>query len=385
MSLSMRSYIRSLLSSVITSAQEFRSAIGFTGTIQTGFVPVGQADGSIVWQAQAGTVGGEGYPVWSAITSDTTASAGSAYSCENSSPITITMPSPGYGNEIIIHRAHTGAVFIEPGSTKVNGLSVALVAVASGAVIRCRYIDSTAGWAIDSQLVGWVPSSGLTQLMIAHKGVTHSGNSVSDWADQSGLGHNFAQSSSSNKPTHSNTGFNGHPGIDFDGANNYMETADSADWNYTNQLVSMCVRIDNASAGEGQILSHSDAGSPYSGWNIRYNGGGSYPRKMGCRQGTSDYADTGRGVIDGQIHLIEIVRIDGVCTQFYLDGLFNSEVGAATISDAATPLRVGCPSHTSSAAQFNGMLGGYALFSSALTHDTREGIRKFWKFAFDIQ
>lgn len=385
MSLSMRSYIRSLLSSAITSAQEFRSAIGFTGTIQAGYVPVGQSNGSIIWQAQSGTVGGSGTPVWTTITADTTASNGSAYSCENTGPLTITLPSPGYQSEITVSRANVGAVFINPNGAKVNGYDVALLSVAAGAVVLIRYIDATSGWSFDQSQVGWVPSTGLTQLMIAHKGITHSGNAISAWADQSGQGHDFAQSSSSNKPTHLNTGMNGHPGVDFDGSNDYMETADSADWNYTNQLVSMCVRIDNASSSEGQILSHSDAGAPYSGWNIRYNGGNSYPRKIGCRQGTSDYSDTGRGVINEQIHIVEVVRIEGVCTQFYLDGLFNSEVGAATISDASTPLRVGCPSHTSSAAQFNGTLGGYALFNRCLTHNTREGIRQFWKFAFDLK
>lgn len=328
---------------------------------------------------------GGGVVTWTSITSDTTATAGTSYVCENTSAITLTLPaSPSAGNEVTFFRAANGALFIEPGSTNINGSTIALLSVAKGSIITARYVDSTQGWAIDTNRTGFIPTTNLVQLIISHLGVTQSANAVSAWADQSGNAYNFSQSTSGNKPTLNSTGFNGHPGIDFDGSDDYMEATDGSQWNFSTQFISMCCKVDNASSGEGQILSHTDAGAPYSGWNLRYNAGGAASRKLGVRQGVVDISDTGRGLIDSQIHIIEVMRINGVGTQFWLDGQFNSEQTTSTITDSSTPLRIGAPSHTTAAAQYNGMMGGYAIYTDQLTPDLRDHVRRFWRFAFDL-
>ena len=51
----------------------------------------------------------------------------------------------------------------------------------------------------------------------ADAGVTLSGNSVTNWADQSGNAYNVTQATAANQPTFEASVFNGQPAISFDG------------------------------------------------------------------------------------------------------------------------------------------------------------------------
>ena len=58
----------------------------------------------------------------------------------------------------------------------------------------------------------------------ADSGVTTSGSSVDEWADQSGNGNHATQETLSNRPTHLPDSLNGKPVIHFDGSDDYLQT-----------------------------------------------------------------------------------------------------------------------------------------------------------------
>lgn len=72
--------------------------------------------------------------------------------------------------------------------------------------------------ALSSQTVGWWDSS---------FGVSLSGSAVTAWADRK-AGYSATQGVGALRPDYSATGFNGVPGLTFDGADDYLECVDAA-------------------------------------------------------------------------------------------------------------------------------------------------------------
>jgi hypothetical protein len=71
----------------------------------------------------------------------------------------------------------------------------------------------------------WTPAQITTELWFDaadSSTITTAGGSVSQWNDKSGNARNATQATSANQPTHSTTGFNGLPGVAFDGTNDTM-------------------------------------------------------------------------------------------------------------------------------------------------------------------
>ena len=71
----------------------------------------------------------------------------------------------------------------------------------------------------------WTPAQITTELWFDaadSSTITTAGGSVSAWNDKSGNARNATQATSANQPTHSTTGFNGLPGVTFDGTNDTM-------------------------------------------------------------------------------------------------------------------------------------------------------------------
>ena len=71
----------------------------------------------------------------------------------------------------------------------------------------------------------WTPAQITTELWFDaadSSTITTAGGSVSAWNDKSGNARNATQATAANQPTHSATGFNGLPGITFDGINDTM-------------------------------------------------------------------------------------------------------------------------------------------------------------------
>ena len=70
-------------------------------------------------------------------------------------------------------------------------------------------------------------TSSLVLWLRANAGVTTSGSDVTDWADQSGYGHDAFQATSSRQPTFVASGMNGEPVIQFDGTAKWLTISDA--------------------------------------------------------------------------------------------------------------------------------------------------------------
>jgi hypothetical protein len=71
----------------------------------------------------------------------------------------------------------------------------------------------------------WTPAQITTELWFDaadSSTITTAGGSVSQWNDKSGNARNATQATAAKQPTHSTTGFNGLPGVTFDGTNDSM-------------------------------------------------------------------------------------------------------------------------------------------------------------------
>jgi len=71
----------------------------------------------------------------------------------------------------------------------------------------------------------WTPANITTALWLDAADastITESGGAVSEWNDKSGNGRNASQGEVGSRPSYSATGFNGLPGVTFDGANDRM-------------------------------------------------------------------------------------------------------------------------------------------------------------------
>ncbi len=105
------------------------------------------------------------------------------------------------------------------------------------------------------------PTTDLSLWLQADAGVTLNGATVSEWADQSGLGHNAYQSTDTSQPTLVTTAY-GKPGLRFDGLNDFLRFT-----NNINELFGLTVFLvaNNRSPAQTGGTAYSD--SPAIFWN----------------------------------------------------------------------------------------------------------------------
>lgn len=105
-----------------------------------------------VRSGDGGGGGGAGF-TWVNVSSDTGASTNNVYSCDTSEgAITITLPSPVFGNVISFVDAketfHTYPVTITGNGTPIEGSDVDLVLNVSDAFVTLAYYNTTEGWKV---------------------------------------------------------------------------------------------------------------------------------------------------------------------------------------------------------------------------------------------
>lgn len=126
-------------------------------------------------------------------------------------------------------------------------------------------------------LMGWrVSSLGLS-----------SGDGVDTLPDQSGNGRDLVQASSSFRPLFRPTGLNGHPGLEFDGVDDYLATAAGlrVGDSYTIMVVASC---STDSSGAQSILSADESGTAGRRvYQLRYNTGATVLEGLSFNTGSS--------------------------------------------------------------------------------------------------
>ncbi len=94
---------------------------------------------------------------------------------------------------------------------------------------------------------GGVGSSSNNKLWLdGNRGVTLSGSSVTNWADQSGNGFTAVPSSTAARPTYVTSSINGYPSLDFDGSNDELWINDNAAFDVTQWHFFIVPMVDNA-------------------------------------------------------------------------------------------------------------------------------------------
>ncbi|MCI0538584.1 MAG: Ig-like domain-containing protein [Verrucomicrobiales bacterium] len=95
-----------------------------------------------------------------------------------------------------------------------NKLNGKLACIAT--LITCGASSPITAWAAE------VPADSLALWLKADTGVTLNGAAVVEWADQSGLGRNAAQATTTSQPTLVPDGANGKPALQFDGTDDFL-------------------------------------------------------------------------------------------------------------------------------------------------------------------
>ena len=182
----------------------------------------------------------------------------------------------------------------------------------------------------------WTPAEISTDLWLrADAGVTESGGSVSLWADQSGAGRDFSQSSASQQPDLGATSFNSaHPGVSFTGSSHYLKSTISGSPTANRTYF---FAIDVVSYGNWRML--FDAGT-----NEVWNAYSTTGWRWGA-SGSSGQKPTGAGIIslgledDGEMFLNGTAIYSPTFTQAALSldgspaGLGAKGSGSSKVSD----------------------------------------------------
>lgn len=122
------------------------------------------------------------------------------------------------------------------------------------------------------------PATGLKLWLKADTGVTLSGPSVTAWADQSGLGNNYAQATGGKQPTVTSSAINGLPAVTFDGATQFLTSSFQIGGAKTVVIVRKLVSTPGA-ATFGEAYTLKDASNNFSE-ALFMNSGGYQPYSL---------------------------------------------------------------------------------------------------------
>jgi lysophospholipase L1-like esterase len=261
------------------------------------------------------------------------------------------------------------------------------VIAASPSVARASFTPSqVTGLTLDLDAsTGVYTNSGLTTL------ATTTGNSVGGIADQSGLGNNFVQASTSSVPTYNPTGINGTPSIHFngttaflDGGNptslNNLSTGDysttfvfRSDYTGGNQSSHIQTLLSKNVYNDSRIwftVTGRTGDNSYSYFS-RYNGidGGSFDRDAT----TTPYSTA--HVITYTFHRLS--STSGTET-IYVDGLLSSQrTGTVPAWDSSSSWRISDTSYGDPSFRFSGDISQEYVYSHVLTDTERQNLEGY--------
>ncbi len=184
------------------------------------------------------------------------------------------------------------------------------------------------------------PTSGLVLWLRADKGVsTNSDGTVSEWADQSGLGNNALQTNSANAPLLVVT--NGKPALEFNGTSSqYLQVASTPSVVIQGDISTFCA-FNVADVTLAQTLwSKTTNAAPFPWIYSIAVGGDMVFTRGGNSGGTTAYTST--GPVQAGTPAVTGVTVAGSLASHYLDGVPNGSgvLGYAAL-DAGTPLLIG--------------------------------------------
>jgi hypothetical protein len=185
-------------------------------------------------------------------------------------------------------------------------------------------------------------TNGLQLWLKADAGTTVSGNAVTQWDDQSGHANHASQPVVGLAPVLTNNAVNGRPALRFDGADDFMDVADSASISITGDIASFFVVrfADFATyrAVWGKTLVNQPAPTDF--YAASGTGVPTLVRGTGM-SGGAQFATGSRAFTAGTFLQAAFVQA-GTTATHYLNGLAN---GSATITvqpvDADLPLKIG--------------------------------------------
>lgn len=190
--------------------------------------------------------------------------------------------------------------------------------------------------------------------------VTTTGPVVTDWNDQSGVGHDLAEATAAERPAYepANADLGGKPSILFDGTDDRLVTNDAAaDWNFLHDGTGCTVVLVMRPLSNGGFFFDTGRGTPSSnGISIYRQGGGSN------FFGFSVYNGSGTSALDAMTSKALDNSTTYVVSARYSSGSYSLRVDGSSVKSG------GSTSPSASAASFLFTLGNLAQFGGLAFH-----------------
>ena len=200
---------------------------------------------------------------------------------------------------------------------------------------------------------------------------------VSTWADQSGLGRDATQATSTRRPRyHADTG-DGLPGVEFDGTDDYLEASTAQFVNATDgtwTAFAAVYPLRASSSTNDNILSSDTGSSPRVAQFLRLTATEQL-QAIAFNTGGTAYTDGQTGVTLHKRFVLEAVR-DATSVLAGVDGTATASTATAgTPQNGSQVLAVGARPDPSS--YFAGWIHEVLLYNRALTSTERDDVRDY--------
>jgi len=227
--------------------------------------------------------------------------------------------------------------------------------------------------------------SGLSLWVKADAGVTLSGSNVTAWADQSGNGNNVI-ANTGEEPTFVSSFLNNKPAIQFNGAGQIVEIADSNSLDFINTSAFIVLKyLGQGTANNILYIKNADAGSPADqamyGLVATNNGNVSFSQNVG---GWNDH----RTQIDIRDSIPRILSMtyDGINQNVYSNGSFSNTFNiGGSIATSTGLLQIGGYNKSfDSAEYFYGQIAEIIMYNRAVTGTERQQVESYLNTKYAI-
>jgi hypothetical protein len=208
------------------------------------------------------------------------------------------------------------------------------------------------------------PTSGLALWLKADKGVTtNNDGTVSQWADQSGLGNNAVQTVSTSAPKLVTDPKTGKPAVEFDGTSSYLAAASTPSLVIQADISTFC-SFDIADVAAAHILWSKSTNARAYPWICGVAGGGAMSFTRGNVDGFNPVTST--SVVSPGTPVVAGVSLAGSLASHYLDAQpVGSGVFGYGALDQGAALVIGALDDFTS--PFAGMLSELLIYNRALS------------------
>ena len=224
---------------------------------------------------------------------------------------------------------------------------------------------------------GTVPSNGLQIWFRADAGVTTSGSSVSQWADQSGNGRTASQGTASSRPTLVAGAVNGLPAVQFDGSNDFLTFTYPVNGlsEMTLVLVSACTQ--DQTGGGSNAQNSAVFWDETTSWGTVYLS--PFQTNVKFRFGTTQTGNLPaytRPASLGSSYSISVSEKDGTTDSLYVNGTLVVSEGSK-LSTIAGCTDTGYVGRGHNNTYFPGLVSEVLVYSRALTDSERQALEQY--------